>query len=99
MINNFKDLPQYKALLSKGKAVGYLTFDEVNKALPPEFSAPEIFEDIIGHIEQHEIALVDTEKASPLPPETPIRRMILLTPSLTARSTALWMTALISTRI
>ena len=62
MINNFKDLPQYKALLSKGKAVGYLTFDEVNKALPPEFSAPEIFEDIIGHIEQQEIALVDTEK-------------------------------------
>ena len=35
---------------------------EVNKALPPEFSAPEIFEDIIGHIEQQEIALVDTEK-------------------------------------
>ena len=62
MISNFKDLPQYKALLSKGKAVGYLTFDEVNKALPPEFSAPEIFEDIIGHIEQQEIALVDTEK-------------------------------------
>ena len=38
VISNFKDLPQYKALLSKGKAVGYLTFDEVNKALPPEFS-------------------------------------------------------------
>ena len=62
MSNNLKDIQQIKTLIAKGKATGYLTFDEVNKALPVEMSTPEQFEEIIGIFDQLEIVIVDSEK-------------------------------------
>jgi RNA polymerase primary sigma factor len=62
MMSNLKDIQQIKSLIAKGKAVGFLTFDEVNKALPVEMGTPEQFEEIIGIFDQLEIVIVDSEK-------------------------------------
>ncbi len=61
-MSNIKDIQQIKVLIAKGKSMGFLTFDEVNKALPSEASSPEQVEEIIGIFEQLEIAIVDSEK-------------------------------------
>ena len=39
--NNLKEIQQIKALIAKGKTAGYLTFEEVSKAVPVEMSSPE----------------------------------------------------------
>jgi RNA polymerase primary sigma factor len=61
-MGNIKDIQQIKTLIAKGKTLGFLTFDEVNKALPSEASSPEQVEEIIGIFDQLEIAIVDSEK-------------------------------------
>ncbi|MDR2821071.1 MAG: RNA polymerase sigma factor RpoD [Desulfovibrio sp.] len=61
-MSNIKDIQQIQSLITKGKGAGFLTFEEVNKALPMEMNTPEHFEEIIGIFEQLEIVIVDTEK-------------------------------------
>ena len=61
-MSNIKDIQQIKVLIAKGKALGFLTFDEVNKALPSEVSTPEQIEEIIGIFDQLDIMIVDSEK-------------------------------------
>ncbi len=61
-MSNIKDIQQIKSLIAKGKVSGFLTFDEVNKALPSEASTPEQIEEIIGIFDQLDIAIVDSEK-------------------------------------
>ena len=63
IMSNLKDIPQIQTLIDKGKTIGYLTFEEVNKALPGEMTpSPELIDEIIGIFEQLEIAIVDSEK-------------------------------------
>ena len=62
MGNNIKDIQQIKSLIAEGKEMGFLTFEEVNKAVPLEMNTPEQFEEIIGIFDQLEIAIVDLEK-------------------------------------
>ncbi len=59
---NIKEIQQIKLLITKGKANGFLTFDELNKALPAEVNTPEQVEEIISIFDQHEIVIVDSEK-------------------------------------
>ncbi|MCG8529224.1 MAG: RNA polymerase sigma factor RpoD [Desulfovibrionales bacterium] len=61
-MGNIKDIQQIKSLIAKGKVNGFLTFDEVNKALPAEVNTPEQVEEIIGIFDQLNIAIVDSEK-------------------------------------
>lgn len=61
-MGNVKDIQQIKTLIAKGKVNGFLTFDEVNKALPSEINTPEQIEEIIGIFDQLDIAIVDSEK-------------------------------------
>lgn len=61
-MSNIKNIQQIKVLIAKGTSVGFLTFDEVNKALPSEASTPEQIEEIIGIFDQLDIAIVDSEK-------------------------------------
>ena len=61
-MGNIKDIQQIKVLIAKGKSAGFLTFDEVNKALPSEVSTPEQIEEIIGIFDQLDIMIVDSEK-------------------------------------
>ncbi|MCA1986678.1 MAG: RNA polymerase sigma factor RpoD [Desulfovibrio sp.] len=62
MANNLKDIQQIKTLIAKGKVNGFLTFEEVSKALPSEINNPEQIEEIIGIFDQLDIAIVDSEK-------------------------------------
>ncbi|CAK7014152.1 MAG: RNA polymerase sigma factor RpoD [Desulfovibrio sp.] len=62
MGTNIKEIQQIKVLIAKGKSTGFLTIDEVNKALPAEASSPEQIEEIIGIFDQLDIAIVDSEK-------------------------------------
>ncbi|MBR5734344.1 MAG: RNA polymerase sigma factor RpoD [Desulfovibrionaceae bacterium] len=62
MGNSIKDIQQIKNLIAKGKAAGFLTFEEVNKAMPVEMNSPEQIEEIIGIFDQLEIVIVDSEK-------------------------------------
>lgn len=61
-MSTIKDVQQIKGLIAKGKTAGFLTFDEVNKALPSEASTPEQIEEIISIFDQLDIAIVDSEK-------------------------------------
>ncbi len=74
-MGNIKEIQQIKHLIAKGKVTGFLTFDEVNKALPVEISTPEQVEEIIFIFDSLDIAIVDSEKEgkklsmSPVEPE------------------------------
>lgn len=61
-MSNIKEIQQIKTLIAKGKVSGFLTFDEVNKALPAEVNTPEQIEEIIGIFDQLDIAIIDSEK-------------------------------------
>ena len=77
-MGNIKEIQQIKHLIAKGKVTGFLTFDEVNKALPVEISTPEQVEEIIFIFDSLDIAIVDSEKEgkklamSPAEPEDDI---------------------------
>ncbi|MBE1423747.1 RNA polymerase primary sigma factor [Desulfomicrobium macestii] len=58
-----KDVQQIQALIAEGKKKGFLTFDELNKALPSEVNTPEQIEEIIVIFDQLDIDIVD-EKLS-----------------------------------
>lgn len=61
-MNSLKEIQQVKALISKGKSNGYLTFEEVSKTLPAEMCTPENFEEVIAMFDSLEIAIVDSDK-------------------------------------
>ena len=65
-MSNLKEIQQIQSLIAKGKGMGYLTFDEVNKALPVEMNTPEQFEEIIGIVDSEK----DGKKISATPTET-----------------------------
>jgi RNA polymerase primary sigma factor len=59
-MSNVKDIQQIKTLIAKGKQKGYLTFDELNQALPADVNEPDQIEEIITIFQQLEIAIVDS---------------------------------------
>jgi RNA polymerase primary sigma factor len=61
-MSNIKEVQQIKVLIAEGKKKGFLTFDEVNKALPSDINKPEQMEEIIDIFDSMNIAIVDTEK-------------------------------------
>jgi len=60
-MSNIKEIQQLKTLLAAGKKKGFLTYDELNKALPSDHNTPEQLEEIVALLEQMGIALVDDE--------------------------------------
>ncbi|MGE4553870.1 MAG: RNA polymerase sigma factor RpoD [Desulfovibrionaceae bacterium] len=61
-MSNLKEIQQIKTLIAKGKKNGYLTFEEVGKALPSEISNPEQIEEVINIFDEMNIAIVDSEE-------------------------------------
>ena len=61
-MSNLKEIHQIKTLIAKGKLKGFLTFEELNKALPSEVNNPEQIEEVIAIFDQLDIAIVDSEK-------------------------------------
>lgn len=58
-MSNIKDVQQIQALMAEGKKKGFLTFDELNKALPSEVNTPEQIDEIIVIFDQLDIDIVD----------------------------------------
>ncbi|MGM0610396.1 MAG: RNA polymerase sigma factor RpoD [Thermodesulfobacteriota bacterium] len=60
-MSSIKDVQQIKALIAEGKKKGFLTFEELNKALPAEVNNPEQVEEIIAIFDQLDITIVDNK--------------------------------------
>ena len=60
-MSNIKEIQHIKVLIAEGKKKGFLTFDELSKALPSDFNTPEQLEEIHAIFEQMGIALVDDD--------------------------------------
>ncbi len=52
-----------KKMLARGKERGYVTYDELNAALPPEQASSEQIEDIMAMMSEMGINLVETEES------------------------------------
>jgi RNA polymerase primary sigma factor len=52
-----------KQLIRLGKGKGYLTYDEVNDLLPPEFVAPDQIDDLMTMFEEMDIDVIDSREA------------------------------------
>lgn len=55
-----KDRKEVQALLERGKARGYLTYDEVNDALPPEMVTSDQIDELMILLADEEIEVVDS---------------------------------------
>ena len=53
-----------EALVAKGKAQGFLTYDEINKVLPEELLSPDQIDDTLMMFDEYDIEVVDEEKQS-----------------------------------
>ena len=62
-MSNIKEIQQIKTLIAKGKEKGFLTFEEVGKALPSEINNPDQLEEVISIFDQMDIAIVDSEES------------------------------------
>ncbi len=65
---------EVRQLLAAGKERGFLSYEEINDALPDELSNPEFIEDVFLMLESHGIELVDDDSKDQLArPEEPVR--------------------------
>ncbi|HCO11990.1 MAG TPA: RNA polymerase sigma factor RpoD, partial [Desulfonauticus sp.] len=65
-MKSLKDVQQIKALIAEGKKKGFLTFEELNKALPKDVNNPEQVEEIISIFDQLDITIVDEKAGRPI---------------------------------
>lgn len=61
-----------KRLIDKGKARGYITVEELNKALPPERESSEQIEDIMSGISDLGISIISEADAENFEPDTEV---------------------------
>jgi RNA polymerase primary sigma factor len=61
MMSNIKEIQQIKTLIAAGKKKGFLTYEELSKALPSDYNSPEQLEEIHAIFDQMDIALVESE--------------------------------------
>ena len=55
-----------KKLITKGKERGYVTYDELNAALPSTTTAAEVIEDIMAALSDLGVTIVEVEEAEEL---------------------------------
>ena len=60
-MSNIKEIQQIKTLIAEGKKRGFLTYDQLSKALPSDYNTPEQLEEIHAIFDQMGIALVDAD--------------------------------------
>ena len=56
------EMEDLKRLITVGKEKGYLTYDEVNEALPEELVSPEKLDDMMMIFDEMDIEIVDSEQ-------------------------------------
>jgi RNA polymerase primary sigma factor len=64
---------EVKRLIAMGKSKGYLTYDEVNDALPEDAISPSDLEDVMDLFSEKEIQLVDNEEDYEEPEEVEVQ--------------------------
>ncbi|MEJ5242280.1 MAG: RNA polymerase sigma factor RpoD [Desulfomicrobiaceae bacterium] len=62
-MSTIKDVQQIQALIAEGKKKGFLTFQELSKALPADVNSPEQLDEIISIFGQLDIDVVDEKLA------------------------------------
>jgi RNA polymerase primary sigma factor len=61
---------EVKKMIARGKEVGYVTYDQLNAALPPDQVSPEQIEDTMSMLSEAGINVVENEEAEDTPEET-----------------------------
>ncbi|HEX9242750.1 MAG TPA: RNA polymerase sigma factor RpoD [Anaeromyxobacter sp.] len=70
-MSDITERTEVKALMERGREKGFLTYDEVNDALPSDTSSDQI-DDVMSMFGEHDIEVVDgAEKKMKLPDEPP----------------------------
>src|SRR5271169_3785178 len=59
MATKNRDRKEVQQLIEMGKSKGFLTYDEVNDALPADMNAPEQLDDVVGALGDEDIEIVD----------------------------------------
>ncbi|MDR1266780.1 MAG: RNA polymerase sigma factor RpoD [Holosporales bacterium] len=57
------ELAELKKLIQKGKECGFVTYEELGRTLPRDVVTPEIVEEVVGHISDQGIELLEEEEA------------------------------------
>ncbi len=64
-------VPDLRGLLSEGRAKGFVTYGQINRAIPAEVTATEVLEQVIMRIQEAGIDIVDDEdqeeRSAPVP--------------------------------
>src|SRR5579883_1287202 len=59
MATKNRDRKEVQRLIEMGKSKGFLTYEEVNDALPADMAAPDQMEDVLGALGDEDIEIVD----------------------------------------
>jgi RNA polymerase primary sigma factor len=59
MATKNRDRKEVQQLIEMGKSKGFLTYEEVNDALPADMAAPDQMEDVLGALGDEDIEIVD----------------------------------------
>ncbi len=62
---------EVKALMERGREKGFLTYDEVNDALPGDIVSSDQIDDVMSMFGEHDIEVVDDAKKMKLPDKPP----------------------------
>jgi RNA polymerase primary sigma factor len=62
---------EVKALMERGREKGFLTYDEVNDALPTDIVSSDQIDDVMSMFGEHDIEVVDDAKKMKLPDKPP----------------------------
>src|SRR5512132_1179192 len=63
-----KELDGIDGLIEKGRAQGFVTYDELNSVLPPDILTGDQIDDVMEIFGEHAIEVVDPFQKVPLPP-------------------------------
>jgi RNA polymerase primary sigma factor len=70
-MSDISERSEVKALMERGREKGFLTYDEVNDALPSDIVSSEQIDDVMSMFGEHEIEVVDDAKKMKLPDKPP----------------------------
>jgi RNA polymerase primary sigma factor len=70
-LSDITERSEVKALMERGREKGFLTYDEVNDALPGDIVSSDQIDDVMSMFGEHDIAVVDDAKKMKLPDKPP----------------------------
>jgi len=70
-LSDITERSEVKALMERGREKGFLTYDEVNDALPTDIVSSDQIDDVMSMFGEHDIEVVDDAKKMKLPDKPP----------------------------